>query len=591
MNRAGPAIAAAVAAGVAVGVGDVLITLASSPDPAHAVYRLGYVLGPILADVGCALSLGIVTALLGRGRAGGGEAIAAAVVTGAWALTLLADAWLAGFSAAALMALGLGTALVAVALARLARDVARWLYDGAPHRRWIASGATAALMILGTAVTAPSGMAAFGGGTGPCAETSAVGSPNLLLITIDSLRLDDARTMSSYRRLAARGTEFTQHVTDAPWTLPSVASLLSGVPVSVHGAGRSRSWSSLLDKTGLRGDAVTVAGILGARGYRTHAVVTNPFLTSRYGIDTGFCSFENVTMEGEAVRGMAQTVPVRVARLLAPRWLPDDRAATVRARAETWLDRRPPGAFFLWVHFLDPHAPYGDRDGASTSLTLDLMALQGEASLEAPFSSVGRLRAGEFRPGPAERAQLRALYREDVTYVDREIGRLLDGLAARGLDDDTIVLLTADHGEEFWDHGGVEHGRTLYEEVLRVPLVIAPSAHETVDRLTTVLDVAPTIIARGGTAAPTTWSGTDLLALPASRQGELSLGTLLFGEELTGLRTPTHKLVESEHGTTWLFDLAQDPGEQRNVAAADPATLEATRARMAPDDRPTQRPE
>lgn len=584
MNRPGEPVAAATATGLAVGVGDVLVTLASSPDPAHAIYRLGYALGPILADVGCALPIGLGVAFFGRGRADGGALLAAGLVAATWVLTLLADARHAGFSLASLTALGIGTTLVAVALARLARDLARWSYAGAPRRRWIVGGGISALLIAGIAATAPSGVAAFRGGTGPCASDPDAGGPNVILVTIDSLRVDDARTMASYRRLAARGTEFTQHVTDAPWTLPSVASLLSGVPVSVHGAGRSRSWSSLLDKTGLGRDTVTLPRVLGERGYRTHAVVTNPFLTSRYGIDAGFCSFENVTMEGEAVRGLAHTIPVRIVRLLSPRLLPDDRAATVRERAEAWIDRREPGPFFLWVHFLDPHAPYGDRDGASTSLTLDLMALQGDASLDPPFSSVGRLRAGEFRPGSAERVRLRALYREDVAYADHEIERLLDGLATRGLENDTVVLLTADHGEEFWDHGGVEHGRTLFEEVLHVPLVMAPAPRATVDRLTTVLDVAPTIVARSGTTAPAIWSGADLLAPLPEHAPALPLGTLLFGEELTGLRTPTHKLIASEHGTTWLFDLEHDPAERRDIAAADPTALEATRARITPDE-------
>jgi arylsulfatase len=219
----------------------------------------------------------------------------------------------------------------------------------------------------------------------------------------------------------------------------------------------------------------TLASVLGAHGYRTHAVVTNPFLAARYGVDAGFCSFENVTMAGEAVRGMRQTTLVRLVRVLAPARLPSDRASTVGAHAARWLAAEGDRPFFLWLHILDPHAPYGDRDGASTSLVLDLMAFQESSGPEAPFRATGRLRAGEYRPDAAERRRIASLYRQDVAFADREIERLLDDLAGRGLLGRTAVVFTADHGEEFWDHGGVEHGRTLYEEVLHVPLVVVPA--------------------------------------------------------------------------------------------------------------------
>src|SRR4030095_4640640 len=102
----------------------------------------------------------------------------------------------------------------------------------------------------------------------------------------------------------------------------------------------------------------------------------------------------------------------------------------------------------------------------------------------------------EYRPDAEERRQIEALYREDVASTDAAIGHLLDALAARGLAERTAVVLTADHGEEFWDHGGLEHGRTLFEEVLRVPLVVAPpgGAPASVRELSTVLDVAPTLL-------------------------------------------------------------------------------------------------
>jgi len=389
-----------------------------------------------------------------------------------------------------------------------------------------------------------------------------------VLVTVDALRADEARTMSSYRRLVAAGSSFTQHVTTSPWTLPSVASLLTGRTPEEHGAGRSLSSRSLVRRTALRTDVATLAGMLGARGYATHAVATNPYLTARYGIDRGFCTFENVSIEGEALRALRHTTQLRWARALASRWLPSDRAPEVRRRAERWLARYGDRPFFLWVHFLDPHAPYGDRDGASTSLVLDLMAFQGSGATGVPFRAVGLTRAGEYRPDAEERTQIHALHREDVDFVDREIAAFLDFLVARGLDATTAVVLTADHGEEFWEHGGIEHGRTLYEEVLRVPLVIATpgGAAATHDDMTTVLDVAPTILELAGVGHGQL-PGRDLLGETLRAPEPLRIGLTLFGEEWTGVRTADEKTMRSEHGEERLFDLRADPDERHNLAA------------------------
>jgi arylsulfatase len=565
---------------------DAVVTLATNPDPASAPFRLGYVLGPLLVGVACGAGIGCAAVLAsacwpGRGR----HEFGVVAVCGAWLLGLLLEAARNGASAPAVVALGGGGAVAAIALGRLALGMAAALARLRPRLRRLAWSVAAAALVTGVAVTAPAGVAELRAGTGPCPALPgrAGDRPNLVLVTVDALRLDAAATMSSYRRLAARGVEFRQHTTGSPWTLPSVASILTGLPAFRHGAGQSLSSHAVAAKAALPPHLPTLAGVLGARGYRTHAVVTNPFLTARYGIDHGFCTFENVTMEGEAARALARTTPLRLARVLALGLLPSDRAHAVRARGVRWLganDRRP---FFLWVHFLDPHAPYGDRDGASTSLTLDLLAFQAAPTATAPFGALGRLRAGEYRPDAAERERIVALYREDVAYVDREIGRLLDFLDARDLAEHTAVVLTADHGEEFWDHGGVEHGRTLYEEVLRVPLVIAPAggrsrgAHPVVTDLTAAEDLAPTVLALLGITREAGWEGLDVLATTMPPDRSLVLGSILFGEAQVGLRTSRFKYLRTEHGSERLFELAADPRERRDRAGALPGVLAAAR--------------
>jgi len=163
-------------------------------------------------------------------------------------------------------------------------------------------------------------------------------------------------------------------------------------------------------------------------------------------------------------------------------------------------------------------------------------------------------------------------------------------IAARGLAARTAIVFTADHGEEFWEHGGTEHGRTLYDEVLHVPLVVVPpgGARPAAVRtdMTTALDVAPTILVFAG-LPPLAGPGASLLVRRDSPA--LALGNLLFGEEWVGVRTPELKYMRAEHGEERLYDLRRDPEEQVNVVAGMPDGL--TRARLllgAPGNRLTR---
>jgi arylsulfatase len=333
-------------------------------------------------------------------------------------------------------------------------------------------------------------------------------------------------------------------------------------------------------KTPVSSEVTGLAERLRVAGHHTQAIVTNPFLTPAFGIDRGFCGFENLSMRTEALRGLGATSLMRVLRLVAPGATLSDRADDVREAAQAWLATPPREPFFLWVHFLDPHAPYGDRAGASTSLTLDLRALHSRRGFEEPFSAIAVLRSGEYRPSSEERARIVDLYRADVSFVDEQLVKLLDFLDARGLFERTVIVLTSDHGEEFWDHGRVEHGHSLHEEVVHVPLVLSlpGAARARVDhRLATAIDVAPTLARLAGLAgAP--WPGSDLLIADPPHERAIQLGRLLFGEEWTGVRTPTTKYLRSAHGSERIFDLANDPAELHDRASAEPELLARLRA-------------
>lgn len=583
VGRAGGAagLAAGLLAGATFGVLDALLTFAAEPDPGRDAYRLGYALGPIFADAAGGGALGAVAGALVRPASP--AALAAGLMAVLWATSILVAVPAAASTPVWVAATG-AVALAAVALGRLARDAAAAVSRGSLAVRRAGAAAAAGLALGAGAALLPAGVDAFRGGTGPCADASRppAGAPDLLLVTVDALRADSARSMRAYARLVARGSVYEQHVTPSPWTLPAMASLFTGLPEAQHGAGRSLSAHSLAERTRLGRESATLARRLGEHGYATHAIVTNPYLAPSYGVDAGFCSFENLSGPVESARGLSHSVPLRLAGALVPGLLPSDRADRVRARGAAWLSDPPDRPFFLWLHFLDPHAPYGDRDGASTSITLDLLALQSGRGFEVPFGALASIRAGEYRPDAAERARVTALYEQDVAYVDAQLERLLDLLELSPRFSRALVVLTADHGEEFWEHGGVEHGHTLHEEVVRVPLVMAgPGIPQGVRKeATSALDLAPTLLAVAGLASDDL-PGADLRGpLPLSRA--LRLEGLLFGPQWVGVRSSPLKYLRSEFGEERLYDLAADPAERRDVAGArEPELAELRRSAAA----------
>ena len=566
---------ASAVAGIATGLVDTVLSLAGVPDSANATHRLGIIVGLVPFAVLWAVPVGVVAARLAPGRRG--PLAAAAAVLALWGLGVVTDAAARGVSTGVVVTV-LALAVGGVAVARLAVDAGDRGRRGstpAPAGGWLVLGGVALFALL--AASMPGVVSPHLGGGGPCpdARTPVPRGPNVVLVTVDALRADAAREMASYRRLAARGREY--HPARHRLALDAA---VDGVPPDGRVARGARRRAEPRH--------AVARGALGRRGARAHA---------RGG--AGRRRVSHPCRRHEPVPHRASTASTAAsARSTTSRWRgeyvrddrPDDARSAWRASScpassrriarigcgrgrKRWLARRDERPFFLWIHFLDPHAPYGDREGASTSLVLDLMALQRRTALEeTPFHEIALLRAGEYRPSTAERTRIAELYRQDVAYADAEIDRLLDTLDARGLAGRTAIVFTADHGEEFWEHGGVEHGRTLYEEVLRVPMIVVPPggvAPLRSNELTTVLDVAPTIATLAGVALP--GAGTDLLSAAPRATTRVGLGTMLFGEGVVGVRTAPWKYARSEGErsdcTTWRATPASCGTSRRRMAA------------------------
>jgi arylsulfatase A-like enzyme len=341
--------------------------------------------------------------------------------------------------------------------------------------------------------------------------------PDVLLVTVDTLRQDEAFppagspvTMPNLARLAKEGTLFDRALSAAPCTVPSVAAIMTG---------RLPSSLGMTDPFDMRiGLGDPLASRLARRGWRTGAVVANGFAVPRSGFRSGFERLVPPWIHGPLAEPIfASRFLDGLSRLLLARPLRDplraEGAAPLVDRALEWLGEKDDRPFFLWLHFNDPHSPYFDAEGNAA----------GGGSLR-DRSGLFSERLGDLDAWRIGREELLGAYRAELARVDLALGRLIEALAKRGTLDRTLVVVVSDHGEEFRDHGGYFHGATLYEEMLRVPLVVRwpaslPEGARGIRIGTRVrtIDVAPTI--------------SDVLGLPVDRYEGQSLRPLLVGPE------------------------------------------------------------
>ena len=402
------------------------------------------------------------------------------------------------------------------------------------------------------------------------------GAP-IVLVIIDTLRADalgvygnERPTSTALDAWAKRGAVFDHAFATAPWTLPSIASILTGRYPSGHGSGRAKvalaSGRSRRAFVALDPAVPRLAAILSERGYETAAMVTNSFLRPGFGMAVGFDLYDQTRN----------------------RFIGERRADVMVDRALAWIDGRPQGSpWFLLLHVLDPHQPYDPPAGQRGRFT---SGYQGE--LESPIGPesqlVRRVKRREIDLDDADRAFVRGVYDEEVAFVAAQIARFLDGLAARGVVERGLVMVTADHGEEFFDHGALEHGHTMYQELLRVPLLmwghgVRAGRHSEpvslVDLMPTVLDAASIPLPEGVDGRslwPLLSAGADLAKRPLIAENSL------YGNQRRAIVEWPYKLiVDVEEPGASLYDLQRDPAEREDLAASRPEVAERLAAALA----------
>jgi arylsulfatase A-like enzyme len=402
-----------------------------------------------------------------------------------------------------------------------------------------------------------------------CASPEAEMPPNLLLVTIDTLRRDhcsvygyERDTTPRLRAFAGKGVRFDAAYAPGPITGPTHATLFTGLFPVGHGVVKN---GLVLDP-----DHETLAERLQARGYQTGAIVSSFAVDSRFGLSQGFERYRDRFDPARSSIVWKEWEGHQVSEGF------DQPAPDATRRAIQWLDAREASRpFFLWVHYFDPHSPY-----------------------------IAPRRFRRFLPegGPSpEAARAIALYDAEIAYTDFWLGKLLGALSERGLDADTLVAITSDHGEGLQDHGYMFHDFQLYEEAVRVPLLLRWPGRIVGGRVigtpTSLVDLMPTLLDLLGVEAGPEMQGVSrarqLTGRAAGREPAPAIflqrrpfrATKIAGFDVAGdgfaVRVGRWKYIETpEEGGRELYDLEVDPGESENVYAENAAVGDELSARI-----------
>ncbi len=397
---------------------------------------------------------------------------------------------------------------------------------------------------------------------------------NVILISVDTLRADhlgcygyERDTSPNLDALAEDGIRFANAYASSSWTLPSHVSLMT----SLHGVHHQ----VYHDDERMDPELVTLAEMFHSEGYSCAAFTGGGFVSPAYGFSKGFDTYD-VSAGGV---------------------FHQDSADRVFRSVSKWIDRHVERRFFLFLHTYQPHSPYACPPPYKV-MYLDDDSLFGHADL---FNHLGG-KENLYRPLPeAERRNLIDLYDGEIRYVDdRLIAPLLAQLKTQGLYDRTLIVFLSDHGEEFFDHGAWGHGQSLYDELLRVPLVVKLPGSEhrgtAPETIVSLVDVMPTLMdVLGWDSSGRAWDGRSLVPVIEGKETADRMFLADIGSNVLGSHVPQKiatnrgriKMILNEaysvedleffrfdppqHGPAELFDLTDDPLERGSIASRQPS--------------------
>jgi len=383
----------------------------------------------------------------------------------------------------------------------------------------------------------------------------------VVLVVVDTLRADhlgvygyEQPTSPALDQWASRAAVFERAWATSPWTLPSFGSLYTGQIPSRHAAGLLRQGGDGRRFSFLDESAASIGQILAERGFATAAVVNNPFLHPAFGLGRGFETWDYVFVN----------------------YADYPRASKIVHWGLRWLDARDERPFLLVLHVFDPHLTYDPPPSVRGRFTAGYTG-----RLKLPLKGFGERNAGWKPRAEADRRFVVGAYDEELLFVDRQLGRLFAGLEQRGLLDETLVVFTSDHGEELFDHDGFEHGHTMFQELLHVPLLFwGPGVRpRRIGTPVSLVDVLPTLLEALGLEPVPGLAGRSLWGLlrggsDPEERALVAEGTLHGPDRKALVRWPW-KLVVTADQPARLYDLAKDAGEHRDLSRQEPERLAA----------------
>ena len=611
-----------VAAGLAAGLADALFAVAQSGGglvgSSLAAFLISLSLWGLIGGLGTA-AIGAVFPEAGGDRPARPKTLAFSSFKNAFfdfALTVLfvsAAGFLAGRTAILVTGAkdfaGLAVGAAATALVLSAAGIAAWRKPSGRRTRFLRIAGWTGLGLVVFTIAVDRGEIRAGkidarGGAPAARPAPPAGSPSVLLIVMDTARADhvslregERETTPFLRRLAAESAVYERAVSPSPWTVPAHASLFTGQDAAVHQA--------TFEHRTLRPELETLAELLRNAGYSTAAFSSNPNVSSLFHFDQGFDRFyEMFRISGLwDARGLDPVENLKIlkglgAALGSPRKKRSDRAA---AETQPWIgrwldtqsrrDKKRP--FFLFVNYMPPHLPYNPPP------TYRQRFLKNRPSppvrklmTDACYPEVWRLIAFPSLMRPADYDQLAELYDGELAFLDSCLERLIAMFRERGLLEETVVIITSDHGENLGEHGGLlNHSFSIHQTLLRVPLIVRyPRVFGKNRRHAGVVStgsIFPTILKLAGVSPADKWPSPFRLLPPAGPPAEIApeeeaavseyevplseLGALAelpgadasaFSLSQKAIQTDSWKLVARSDGRSFLYDLAADPGEK-----------------------------
>jgi arylsulfatase A-like enzyme len=386
--------------------------------------------------------------------------------------------------------------------------------------------------------------------------------PNIVFIVTDTVRRDhlgcygySKDTSPNIDALAKNGIRFDKAVATSSWTIPSLMSMFTGLPPTLH---QATSYERKL-APGIH----TLASVLKDGGYQTAGFTSNPSAGKQFGFSRGFEIYDDYTISMASMDNiLEENAKPKTVRNMST-------SPTLNRLAVNWLEnkRRKDAPFFLFLLYIDPHGDYAPPAPYDSMFNKDYRG-----------STKGNIYESVKREYSAEdRNQIIALYDGEIRYTDHHIGLVLKKLEDLGLSNNTLIVFTSDHGEEFWDHGGILHGHSLHDELVRVPLIfswperlkpgILDGWQSTQSVMATVLDAAGVKIPEQN-QAPSLWKAVT--GVRETSQVYVFSETEAEGQSLNSIRNAAGKLIIDLKTGRRIAFAASDNAEKQDVFGQQP---------------------